>query len=373
MTPQNSKGHHYDCIIIGAGISGINAAYHLNTKCSWASYTILERRSNLGGTWDLFKYPGIRSDSSMYTFGFSWKIWNSAKTMAQGEDILDYLKEAAKEQKIMEKIKFDTDVKRLEWSSKAKCWFLTTADDICYSCNTILGCTGYYSYEHPYSPTFEGEKDFLGKIIHAQNWRPSDDSSIVGEKVAIIGSGATAVTLLPNISKTAEHVTLVQRTPSYIGSKPLIDSRAKCLMDWLPRSVASKIIRWRAIIWGFYFPFWCSLFPERAKRFIRKVVRNQLRSVMTDEELDKHFTPPYNPWEQRFCPAPNGDFFASIRSGKASIVTDHIDRISENGIQMKNGKLVHANLIVKATAKRLNYFMNFMSMGCSFSLLTFDL
>ena len=340
---------HYDCIIIGAGISGINAAYHLNTKCKWASYTILERRSNLGGTWDLFKYPGIRSDSNMCTFGFSWKDWKSPQTLTQGKDILEYLNDAAAEQNITEKIEFNTNVKNVKWSTKDKCWYITTMNNISYSCNTILGCTGYYSYENPYSPTFKGEDKFCGKIVHAQNWSSEDNTSIIGKKVAIIGSGASAVTLLPNLSKTAEHVTLIQRTPSYIGNKPLIDQRAKWLLDWLPSRIASKIIRWRAIIWGFYFPFWCSLFPERAKKFIRKVGRKQIGNVMTDAEFDKHFTPPYNPWDQRFCPAMNGDFFKSIRNKKASIVTDHIESVTNKGIKMNSGHIIEVDFIVKAT------------------------
>lgn len=349
MDKSNSKGLHYDVIIIGAGISGIDAGYHLNTYCPWANYTILERRANLGGTWDFFKYPGIRSDSDMYTFGFSWKIWKSAKPIAPAEDILEYLNEAAKEQNIMEKIKFNTDIKTVIWSSNDKCWYLTTTTGLQYSCNTIFGCTGYYSYEHPYIPTFKGEKEFKGKIVHPQQWTSEDDALIVGKKVAIIGSGATAVTLLPNISEKAEHVTVVQRTPSYIGAKPDVDRISKFLSDWLPQGIATKINRWRAVIMGFLFFQYCSFFPESAKRLIKKATRKQVKSVMSDEEFEKHFTPPYNPWEQRFCLAPDGDFFEPIRKGKATMVTDHIDSITENGIKMKSGKIVEADFIVRAT------------------------
>ena len=187
MDKSNLKGLHYDVIIIGAGISGIDAGYHLNTYCPWANYTILERRANLGGTWDFFKYPGIRSDSDMYTFGFSWKIWKSAKPIAPAEDILEYLNEASKEQNIMEKIKFNTDIKTVVWSSNDKCWYLTTTAGLQYSCNTIFGCTGYYSYEHPYIPTFKGESEFKGKIVHPQQWTSEDDTLIVGKKSQLLG------------------------------------------------------------------------------------------------------------------------------------------------------------------------------------------
>ena len=344
-----AKELYFDCIIIGAGISGIDAGYYLNTYCDWASYAILERRSNIGGTWDFFKYPGIRSDSDMYTFGFNWKIWNSPKPIAPGDDIIEYLTEAANEQGIMNKIKFNTDVKTAVWSSSDKRWFLTTTTGIRYSCNMLFGCTGYYSYEHPFEPSFKGEKDFKGKIVHPQKWSSEDDKLIIGKKVAMIGSGATAVTILPNISDVAEHVTMIQRTPSYIGAKPDIDPISKWLSDWLPQGIACKINRWRAIIMGFLFFQYCSRFPDHAKKLIKGATRKQVKNVMSDEEIDKHFTPPYSPWEQRFCLAPDGDFFDPIRKGKASIVTDHIDCFTENGIRMKSGQHIEADFIIRAT------------------------
>ena len=211
---------HFDCLIIGAGISGLDAAYHVQTYCHWATYAILERRSNLGGTWDFFNYPGIRSDSDMYTFGFSWKIWKSAKPIAPAEDILEYLKEAAEEQNIMKNIKFNTDITTAAWKSENNRWHLTTTSGKKYSCNVLFGCSGYYSYETPFEPTFPGQEKFPGPIVHPQKWTKEHDKKIVGAKVAIIGSGATAVTILPNITDTASHVTLVQRTPTYIAGKP---------------------------------------------------------------------------------------------------------------------------------------------------------
>ena len=340
---------HFDCIIIGAGISGIDAAYHLNEYSGWASYTILERRPNIGGTWDFFQYPGIRSDSDMYTFGFSWKIWKSSVPIASKEAIIDYLKEAANEQGIMEKINFNTDVKSAIWSSNDKKWHLTTTTGIRYSCNMLFGCTGYYSYEKPYQPTFKGENDFSGKIVHPQNWTIEDDKFIVDKKIAIIGSGATAVTLLPNIANVAEHVTMIQRTPSYIGANPTVDKISKWCMDNLPMRLALFLNRWRVILIGFLFFHFCVKFPGRAKKLIKGATKKQLKGVMSEEEVDKHFTPPYNPWAQRFCLAPGGDFFASIRKGKASVVTDHIDCFTEKGIKMKSGKVIEADLIVRAT------------------------
>ena len=340
---------HFDCIIIGAGISGIDAAYHLNKYCSWATYIVLERRANLGGTWDFFKYPGIRSDSDMYTFGFSWKIWKSPKAIAPAGDILDYLTEAANEEGIMEKIIFNSDVRKAAWSTSEKRWHLTTVAGAHYSCNMLFGCTGYYSYEQPYEPSFKEETTFSGKIVHPQKWTSEDDGSIVGKRVAIIGSGATAVTLLPNVAKVAEHVTIVQRTPSYVGAKPDVDPVTKLLKDWLPENLAVKLNRWWNVILSFLLFQICVIFPKLAKRLVIGSMRAQVKDVMTEEDIKKHFTPPYYPWEQRFCLAPEGDFFASLRCGKASIVTDHIASFTKKGIQLESGQHIDANFIIKAT------------------------
>jgi len=340
---------HFDCLIIGAGISGLDAAYHIQKHCEWAKYAILERRQNLGGTWDFFKYPGIRSDSDMYTFGFSWKIWKSAKPIAPAEDILEYLKEAAEEQGIVKNIHFNTDIQSADWKSSDNRWHLVTKNGHRYSCNVLFGCSGYYSYETPYEPGFPGQENFNGTVLHPQKWTPEHDKEIVGKKVAMIGSGATAVTILPNIADVVSHVTMVQRTPTYIAAKPEVDPVNQFFNKWFPASIAQRINRWKAVLLGFFFYFWCTTFPERAKKFIKGIMYNEVKSVMSVEEFDKHFTPPYNPWQQRFCLAPGGDFFKPIREGKATMVTGHIDKFTANGIQMKDGHHVDADFIIAAT------------------------
>jgi len=340
---------HFDCLIIGAGISGLDAAYHLQEHCQWASYAILERRANLGGTWDFFKYPGIRSDSDMYTFGFSWKIWKSAKPIAPAEDILHYLKEAADEQDIMKNIMFNTNITTAAWESANNRWHLDTTSGTKYSCNVLFGCSGYYSYETPYEPVFPGQEKFPGTIVHPQRWSAEHDDLIKGAKVALIGSGATAVTILPNISDSASHVTLIQRTPTYIAGKPEVDPIASFCNKWLPQRIAVRLNRWKAVVLGALFYQYCVRYPERAKKLIKGGMYQEVKSVMSEEEFDKHFTPPYNPWEQRFCLAPGGDFFVPLREGKASIVTGHIDTFTEKGIKMKSGEHVDANFIISAT------------------------
>jgi len=353
---------HWDCLIIGAGISGLDAAYHLKEHASWASYQILERRSNLGGTWDFFKYPGIRSDSDMFTFGFSWKIWRSAEPIATGEAILDYLREAAEEQGLMEKIRFNTDIDSASWSSVDNKWHLVTKSGAKFSCDVLFGCTGYYSYENPYEPKFPGQERFPGPIVHPQKWTEEHDKTIVGKKVAMIGSGATAVTILPNIADSASHVTMVQRTPTYIAAKPKIDPIANFVNTWLPESIAVRVNRWKAVLLGALFYQYCTRYPESAKRLIKKGMFKEVSSVMSEKEFEKHFSPPYNPWEQRFCLAPGGDFFAPIREGKATIVTGHINTLTETGIEMKSGEKVEADFIISATGLTMQHNFPFSTM-----------
>ena len=248
---------HFDCLIVGAGISGLDVAYHLQEYCPWASYAILQRRENIGGTQEFFKYPGIRSDSDMYTFGFSWKIWKSAKPIAPAEDILAYLKEAAEEQNLMKNIKFNTNITSASWESGDNCWHLKTASGKIYSCDVLFGCSGYYSYETPYEPAFPGQEKFPGPIVHPQKWTKEHDKLISDAKVAMIGSGATAVTILPSIADTASHVTLIQRTPTYISGKPEVDPIAKFFNDWLPQGLATRLNRWKAVILTSLFYQYC--------------------------------------------------------------------------------------------------------------------
>jgi len=344
---------HFDCLILGAGISGLDVAYHLQQYSPWANYKILERRSNIGGTWDFFKYPGIRSDSDMYTFGFSWKIWRSSTPIATAEQILNYLNEAAEEEGIKKNICFNTDISNADWSSSDNCWTLKTTKGDEFSCNVLFGCMGYYSYENPYKPNFPGQEKFGGKIVHPQQWDAECDKLIKGAKVALVGSGATSVTLLPNISDTVGHVTMVQRTPTYIAAQPKTDRVSEFLKRWLPEDMAVYVNRWKQILLGALFYQWCTRYPDRARKFIQGNMQKCIGDSMTNEEFQKHFSPPYNPWEQRFCLAPGGDFFKPIREGKASVVTGHIETFTENGIQMKDGTFVEADFIIGATGLTL--------------------
>ena len=350
---SDAQTQHFDTLIIGAGISGIDVAYHLNRYCGWASYAILERRSNLGGTWDLFRYPGIRSDSDMFTFGFSWKIWKSAIPIATGDEILAYLNEAVREEKILEKIKFNTDISTAEWNSADNRWHLTTSDGRRYSCWMLIGCTGYFSYENPHRPTFPGEEKFPGPILHPQEWNADADTAIMGKKVAIIGSGATAVTMLPSIVNKTNHVTMVQRSPTYIFSKPVVDPVAKFLTNWLPESVAPSVNRWKNVVLGQLFFQFCMNFRDTAKKFVRRNMWDNVKECMTLEEFDKNFTPPYNPWEQRLCLSPGADFFEALRGGGASVATGVIETFTESGIQLTLGQHVDAEVIVSATGLTL--------------------
>lgn len=353
------EDNHYDCLILGAGISGIDVAYHLQKYSPWASFLILDRRSNIGGTWDFFKYPGIRSDSDMFTFGFSWKIWKSSTPIATAEQILSYLTEAATEQNLMKKMRFKTDIAVAEFTSSDNRWHLTTTDGQKYSCNVLFGCMGYYSYENPHQPTFPGQDRFQGRIVHPQLWDEDCDQQIKDAKVALVGSGATTVTLLPNIADTVKTVTMVQRTPTYIAALPRMDAVTEFLKRWLPEDLAVWLNRWKQILYGAFFYQLCTRYPAWAKKSVMKLMKKHMGNAMTHEEFEKHFTPPYNPWEQRFCLAPGGDFFKAFQGGKASIVTGHIDTLTESGIRMKDGTNIEADIIIGATGLTLQQNLPF--------------
>jgi monooxygenase len=352
-----SVTNDYDVLIIGAGVSGIDAAYYMNEHCPSHTYAILERRASLGGTWDFFKYPGIRSDSDMYTFGFSWKIWKSAKPIAPAEDILQYLDEAAREQGILKRIKFNIDIRWAQWSSATQRWKLTTTTGAVYMCKMLFGCTGYYSYEKPHRPHFRGEENFKGLIVHPQNWTNEHDSQVAKKRVAVIGSGATAVTLIPNLAKTASHVTMVQRSPTYILARPEEDAMTQTINNWLPEYFAVQLNRWRHIIMQRLMFEYCTRYPEGAKKMILNGMFKHLKGAISRDEFDEHFTPKYNPWEQRLCLSPGGDFFKVFRENKGSIVTGSVKQFTNDGILMEGGNTVDADVIISATG--LNMQQNF--------------
>ena len=344
---------HVDVLIIGAGLSGIGAGYHLTTHCPDKSFAILEGRSSIGGTWDLFRYPGIRSDSDMYTLGYSFRPWQQGKAIADGPAILDYVKATARDYGLDEKIHFNHWVKRYAWSSEKATWTVDVArgpeqEPVQFTCHFILNCSGYYRYDEGYTPEFKDQDAFTGQIIHPQHW--PDDLDYRGKRVVVIGSGATAVTLVPSMADDAEHVTMLQRSPTYIVSMPDVDRIASLLNRLLPAKLAYQLTRWKNISTQTLFYQACRRYPT----FMKKLLRKQLRAELgPDFDIDTHFSPSYNPWDQRLCLVPNGDLFRALRKGTASVVTDHIERFTPNGIKLTSGEELPADIIVTATGLNL--------------------
>ncbi len=339
---------HLDVLIIGAGISGIGIGVHLTQKSPNKKFAILERRETIGGTWDLFRYPGIRSDSDMSTFGYEFKPWTGSKVLADGTSIRNYVNQTADEYKILEKVHFNRQVKAANWSSEKKLWQLdvfNSADNKTeqWTADFLLGCTGYYDYDKGFKPDFPQEDQFKGQIIHPQHWPENLDYS--GKKVVIIGSGATAITLVPAMADTAAHVTMLQRSPTYIAAVPSIDKLYVKMKKVMPEKMAYSLTRVRNIGMQRLIYKLASEKPELMKKLLLKNVRMR---VGKDVDM-KHFTPNYNPWEQRLCAVPDGDLFKVVKKGKASIETDQIDHFTENGILLKSGKHLDADIIVSAT------------------------
>lgn len=335
---------HYDAIIIGAGISGISAAYHLQKHCPNKSYKIIERRSQLGGTWDLFSYPGIRSDSDMYTFGFSFRPWADDSAIAEKAKIVDYLTETTAEYGIDQHIAYGIKIKRAEWGSGTARWALSGVHEgsntqLRYTSQYVFMCAGYYDYDQGYRPEFPGEKEFSGPIIHPQHW--PEKFTYKDKNIVVIGSGATAVTLVPALAKDAARVTMLQRSPTYLATKPARDPMANRLAKWFGRRAA----RWWFILSSMFIYSYCKLFPQRAKQAIIDGVESELG----DHFDAQHFTPSYKPWDQRVCLCPDGDFFAAIKQGKAKIVTDQIDHFTTNGISLASGSQLDADIVIAAT------------------------
>jgi monooxygenase len=344
-----------DVLIVGAGLSGIGAGYHLQTNCPSKSYAILEARQSLGGTWDLFRYPGIRSDSDMYTLGYSFRPWTQRKAIADGESILSYLRETAEAYGIDRKIRYGQRVEKASWSSREHRWTVQVRDLSSDSvrtlrCSFLLMCAGYYDYDQGYLPEFKGSERFQGRMVHPQHW--PQDLDYEGKRIVVIGSGATAVTLVPELAKRAAHVTMLQRSPTYIMSRPDEDPVAHWLRERLSSESAYAITRWKNVLLTMGFYQYCKRYPKQAKRGLVSLVKRQLRGKVA---ADPHFSPSYNPWDQRLCLVPNGDLFKTLRDGKCSVVTDHIESFTERGVRLKSGQELEADIIVTATGLKVKF------------------
>lgn len=342
------KQNHYDVIIVGAGLSGIGAAHNLQEKCPEKSYIILEGREAIGGTWDLFKYPGIRSDSDMFTLGYSFKPWKDQKAIADGPSILKYIRETAEEGGIDKNIRFNHKVTGSSWSSDTNQWTITSTianstEQKFYTCSFLFICSGYYNYDEGYTPEFAGREDFAGKIIHPQHWDTALDYT--DKKVVVIGSGATAVTLVPEMAKKAREVVMLQRTPTYIMTAPEKDKIANTLRKIMPDKMAYFLSRWKNILMSILFFNASRKWPNTMKNLLKKGVKKE----MGDQYKEEDFDPPYFPWDQRLCLVPDSDLFAALKTDRARIVTDQIEKFDKNGILLKSGDHLDADIIVTAT------------------------
>ena len=344
---------HVDVLIVGAGLSGIGAACHLREECPGKTYAILESRAAIGGTWDLFRYPGVRSDSDMHTLGYSFRPWRAAKAIADGPSILTYVRETAEEFGIDRKIRYNHRARRASWSSEKGLWTVEAergpdGETVQLTCQFLYLCTGYYEYDHGYTPEWPGVERFAGRVVHPQAW--PEDLDYAGKRVVVIGSGATAVTLVPAMAEKAAHVTMLQRSPTYIVARPSVDRIATMLHHRLPFSVAAPLVRWKNIALGMYFYQLARRQPAKVKQGIIELARQQLGP---DYDVETHLSPSYNPWDQRLCLIPDADLFNAIKAGTASIVTDQIEAFTETGLRLKSGEELPADIIVTATGLRM--------------------
>ena len=342
---------HYDVVVVGAGLSGIGAACQLRRECPDRTFTLLESRARIGGTWDLFRYPGVRSDSDMHTLGYSFRPWTSDKAIADGPAILEYIQDTAREHGIEPHIRFHHRVVTADWSTSEARWTVNARHgdtDVVITCCYLYFCAGYYRYSAGHEPSFEGRTDFEGQVIHPQKW--PEDLHYSGKRVVIIGSGATAVTLVPAMAEQAAHVTMLQRSPTYMISMPDKDAIGNGLRRILPEKVAYRIIRaknTRLQELGYRL-------SRTRPAFMRKRLLDQVRKQLgPGYDMERHFTPTYGVWDQRLCLVPNGDLFTAIRSGGASVVTAHIDRFTATGIRLKSGEELPADIIITATGLHL--------------------
>jgi monooxygenase len=340
---------HFDVVIVGAGISGIGAACHLQRKLPGKSFVLLEQRAATGGTWDLFRYPGIRSDSDMYTLGYHWKPWLGERAIADGASILSYVRETARENGIDEKIRFGHTVKHASWSSERAQWTVEVERGqerapVRFTCRFLYTAAGYFSYASGYTPEFAGRDDFAGRIVHPQDW--NDDVEYAGKRVVVIGSGATAMTLVPELAKHASEVVMLQRSPTYVVSAPARDPLAAPLRAVFSERLAYALIRWKNVLLtllSFYLARWL---PNLSKRVVIGLAR---KGLPPGYDVERHFTPRYGVWDQRVCLVPDGDLFEAIKAGRVTVVTDHIDRFTATGIRLQSGQELAADLIVTAT------------------------
>jgi cation diffusion facilitator CzcD-associated flavoprotein CzcO len=352
---MQSSAEAVDVLIIGAGLSGIGGACQLRSKCPNQSFIILESREASGGTWDLFRYPGIRSDSDMYTMSYGFKPWRDAAAIADGDKILRYIRETATEYDVERHIRYQHKVVAAHWSSLEKRWRVTaersdTGELITVSCKFIFSCSGYYDYESGYTPDFEGIDQFQGELFHAQHWPKALDYA--GKRVVVVGSGATAVTLVPTMSHHTSHLVMLQRSPTYIANVPQEDPTARLLRKFLPISWAFRLTRWKKVLFQIYLYRLSRRRPKDLRRFLLGQVREELGP---DYDVATHFTPRYDPWDQRLCAVPNGDMFAAIREGRAEVVTDQIDHFTAAGLQLKSGAHLEADIVVLATGLNLKF------------------
>jgi monooxygenase len=351
--PRTRGAETVDVLIVGAGLSGVGAACQLRRECPDKSVIVLEARDAIGGTWDLFRYPGIRSDSDMFTLGYRFRPWTDPKAIADGPSILRYIHDTAREFDVENLIRLNHRVLKANWDSGAARWTVEvhrtdTGDLVTISCAFLYVCTGYYRYDEGFSPTFPGAERFRGPVIHPQHW--PEDLDYGGKHVVVIGSGATAVTLVPSLAETAAHVTMLQRSPTYIASRPASDPVADRLRAWLPQKLAYAIVRWKNALQAIVIFFLSRRRPAMMKSMLRKAAIKQLPEGYA---VDTHFAPSYNPWDQRMCLVPDGDLFTAIRDGRASVVTDHIDTFTETGIRLQSGAALEADIVVSATGLNL--------------------
>jgi len=344
---------HFDVIVVGAGLSGVGSGWHLQDRLAGKSYAILEARGDLGGTWDLFRYPGIRSDSDMHTLGYRFKPWTEEKAIADGPSILEYVRRTAREHGIDRRIRYHHRVVCAEWSSADSRWTVEakrtdTGETTRFTCNFLWTCSGYYRYDEGYTPEFPGRERFAGRIVHPQHW--PEDLDYAGKRVVVVGSGATAITLVPAMAATAKRVTMLQRSPSYIASLPGEDPLAGLLRRVLPKRAAFALVRWKNVLLQTGFYQLSRRRPELVKRLIRRGVE---RALPLGYDVDTHFTPRYNPWDQRMCLVPDGDLFTVISAGGAEVVTDRIEAFTEGGIRLESGDELEADIVVTATGLNL--------------------